>query len=124
MTNRTAPRRAAIIDLGAEASSLLDTPAAVDRDRTSRTVVSSDRLRITLTSLDAGAELGSEGNDDTLAVHVLRGSARLDVGGSASDLQPGQLATLADPGPWRLQASEDAVLLITVALGSVPETAR
>jgi quercetin dioxygenase-like cupin family protein len=124
MTRQTEPRRAAIVDLGSEASSLFDAPASGPRDRSSRTVISSDRMRITLTSLDAGAEMGSEGNDDTLAVQLLRGAARLDVAGGSDDLRPGQLAALADPGEWRLVASEDSLLLITVALGSRPETGR
>jgi hypothetical protein len=123
MTRRGEPRTA-IVDLGSEATDLFQEPVGGRRDRLSRTVVSSNRMRITLTSLEAGAELGSEGNDDTLAVQLLRGAARLEVAAGTDDLRAGQLAALADPGPWRLQATEDSLLLITVALGSVPETAR
>jgi quercetin dioxygenase-like cupin family protein len=104
------------IDLTAEASALFDEPEWADRDRNSRTIVTTPRMRITLTAMRAGAELGSEGNDDTLAVQVLRGSARLEVAGGSTTLTAGRLAAMAEPGPWRLRAAEDALLLLTVAL--------
>jgi hypothetical protein len=49
---------------------------------------------------------------------VLRGrvGARLDV--EATDIAAGQLAAMAQPGPWRLTATEDALLLLTVAIGA------
>jgi quercetin dioxygenase-like cupin family protein len=104
-----------VLDLSAEAATLFEEPEWAGGDRNSRTIATSDRMRITLTALRAGAELGSEGNDDSLAVQVLRGAVRLDVGGAAADVVAGQLATMADPGPWRLRALEDALLLLTVA---------
>jgi quercetin dioxygenase-like cupin family protein len=73
---------------------------------------------VTLTALRTSAELGSDGNDDTLAVQVLRGRVTVELGGGAADLSAGQLATMAEPGPWRLRAAEDTLLLLTVATGS------
>ncbi len=107
-----------VLDLEAEASALFDEPEWADRDRNSRTIATSDRLRVTLTALRTSAELGSDGNDDTLAVQVLRGRVTVELGGGAADLSAGQLATMAEPGPWRLRAAEDTLLLLTVATGS------
>jgi hypothetical protein len=115
---------AQVVDLMAEASTLFDESEWAERDRNSRTIVASDGLRVTLTALRSGAEFGSEGNDDTLAVQVLRGSVRADLGGGSADLHDGQLATMAQPGPWRVTASEDALLLLTVAVGGARSAGR
>jgi hypothetical protein len=105
-----------VIDLAGEAGTLFDEPQWSDRDRNSRTVSTTERMRVTLTALRSGAELGNEGTDDTLAVQVLRGSVSLDLGGRELRLGTGQLATASQPGGWRLRADEDALLLLTVAL--------
>ncbi len=106
-----------VLDLTAEAASLFDEPEWAERDRNSRTIASSDRMRVTLTALRQGTELGSDGNDDSLAVQVLRGGVRVELGGGSEELTDGQLATMAHPGPWRLRATGDALLLLTVATG-------
>lgn len=106
-----------VLDVMAEAASLFDEPEWAERDRTSRTIVSGTAMRVTITAMRAGAELGGDGNDDTLSVHALRGTVRVELGGGTADLGAGQLATMSEPGPWRLRATEDALLLITVALG-------
>jgi quercetin dioxygenase-like cupin family protein len=107
-----------VVDLMAEAQALFDEPEWADRDRNSRTVTTSERMRVTITALRAGAELGDDETNDTLAVHALRGRARLELAGESADLAEGQLVTVAPPGPWRLRADEDSLFLLTVALGS------
>lgn len=106
-----------VLDLAAEAGTLFEEPEWAERDRNSRTIASSDGLRITLTALRRGAEIGSEGTNDTLAVQVLRGSVGVDLGGGRMDLRQGQLATMGQPGRWRIEAADDALLLLTVSLG-------
>lgn len=110
-------RPSQVLDVMAEAAALFNEPEWADRDRNSRTIVSGDRMRVTITALRRGAELGGDGNDDTLSIHALRGTVRVEVGGGSEDLSEGQLATVAEPGPWSLRATDDALLLITVALG-------
>ena len=112
------------LDLMAEASALFDEPEWAERDRNSRTIASGDLLRVTLTALRAGAELGSEGNDDTLAVQVLRGAASVELDEGSATLTAGQLVTMAAPGRWRLRAQEDALLLLTVAAGRAAGSGR
>ena len=109
-----------VIDLGSEASTLFDEPQWAQGDRNSRTVSTTERMRVTLIALRSGAELGNEGTDDTLAVHVQRGRVSLDVNGQSTELGQGQLAIVAQPGGWRLTAAEDALLLLTVALDRSP----
>ena len=105
-----------VIDLGSEAATLFDERQWSEGDRNSRTVSTTERMRVTLTALRSGAELGNEGTDDTLAVQVQRGRVSLDVAGRSTDLAEGQLAVVPQPGGWRLRATADTLLLLTVAL--------
>jgi hypothetical protein len=107
-----------VLDLMAEATTLFDEPEWAERDRNSRTIAATDGLRITLTALRSGATIGSEGNDDTLSVHVLRGAVSAALSGTEARVAAGQLATMSQPGPWLLTASDDALLLLTVAVAS------
>jgi quercetin dioxygenase-like cupin family protein len=109
--------RPVLVDLEREVASLLEEPEWADRDRNSRTVATTDRMRIVVTALRAGAELGSRDFDDTLAVQALHGALRLTIDGAETDLQTGQLATVEEPGEWGMRATSDAVVLLTVALG-------
>ena len=106
-----------VLDVAAEAQTLFDEREWGERDRNSRTISSTPQMRVTLTALRGGAELGSEGSDDTLAVHVLRGSVELEFAGRTETLGEGQLATVPEPGRWRVRAAGDALLLLTVAQG-------
>lgn len=111
-------RRPLIVDLASEAATLFEEPEWRSGDRNSRTVATSDRLRIMLTALRGGAELGSEGSNDTLAVQTLRGRLELDIDGNEVELGEGQLATVEEPRDWRLRAMTDALVLITVGLAT------
>jgi quercetin dioxygenase-like cupin family protein len=111
-------RRPLIVDIGQEAATLFDEPEWRSGDRNSRTVATSDRLRVTLTALRTGATLGSEESNDTLAVQVLRGRLELQVDGNDVELGDGQLATVEDPRDWRLRAATDALVMITVGVGT------
>jgi quercetin dioxygenase-like cupin family protein len=111
-------RRPVLVDVGAEASTLLDEPEWTTRDRNSRTLATTDRLRVVLTALRAGAQLSSEESNDTLAVQALRGELELRVDGMDLELRAGQLATVEQPREWRVRAATDALLLLTVGLGN------
>ena len=113
-------RRPLIVDLAGEAATLFDEPEWRSGDRNSRTVATSDRLRVTLTALRSGAELGSEESNDTLAVHALRGRLELAIDGNDVELSEGQLATVEKPRDWRLRAATDALVLITVGMAIDP----
>lgn len=112
-------RRPVLIDVGDEASTLLEEPEWTSGDRNSRTLAMTERLRIVLTALRAGAELSSEESNDTLAVHALRGDLELRVDGLDLELQAGQLAAVEEPREWRVRAATDALLLLTVGIGTV-----
>lgn len=109
-------RRPLIVDVDRDAASLTDEPQWTLGNRNSKTVAVTDRLRVTLTALRAGAELASPDLRDTLVVHVLRGEVRLTADGLAVELRPGQLGTIEDPAGWRLRADSEALVLLTTGL--------
>lgn len=113
-------RRPVLVDVGEEASTLLEEPEWTSGDRNSRTLATTDRLRIVLTALRAGAEMSSEESNDTLAVQALRGRLEVRVEGIDLELEAGQLATAEEPREWRVRAATDALLLLTVGLGTRP----
>lgn len=113
-------RRPVLVDLVQTAQSLFDEPEWADGDRNSRTVATTNRMRVTLTALRAGAELGSRELTDTMSIEVLRGDLTLRLHGDAVDLHAGQLTTIEEPNGWSLAAQADSVLLLTVALDSEP----
>lgn len=106
-----------VIDVAEEARTLFDEPEWADRDRNSRTIATTPRMRVTLTALRSGARMGSNATDDTMTVQVLRGSVSLTGGRAPAELVTGELATLEQPAGWELSATDDALLLLTVALG-------
>lgn len=113
-------RRPLVVDLAAEARTLFDEPEWQSGDRNSRTVATTDRLRVTLTALRGGAELGSEESNDTLAVQILRGRLELAIDGNDVELAEGDLATVEQPRDWRLRATSESLVLITVGLAPDP----
>jgi quercetin dioxygenase-like cupin family protein len=113
-------RRPLVVDVSNEAATLLDEPEWTSGDRNSRTIATSDRLRITLTALRQGAELGSQESNDTLAVQVLRGRLELEIDDMDVELSEGRLATVEEPRNWRLRATTDALVLLTVGLATQP----
>jgi quercetin dioxygenase-like cupin family protein len=108
--------RPVLVDLEREAATLLAEPEWADRDRNSRTVATTDRMRIVLTALRAGAELGSSDTNDTLAIHALRGQILLRIDDADVELRAGRLATVEGPREWTVRATTDALVLLTVAL--------
>ena len=117
-------RRPHIVNVADQASALMSEPEWQSGDRNSITVATTDRMRITLTALHPGAAIGSDEVDDTLVVQTLRGQVRLVVAGLDLALGPGQLTTVEDPGPWRISAETESLLLLTAAHPDGTETSH
>jgi quercetin dioxygenase-like cupin family protein len=109
-------RRPLIVNVADQATSLMSEPEWQSGDRNSITVATTDRLRVTLTALHPGAVIGSEEMDDTIVVQAMRGQVRMTVNGMDIPLGPGQLATIEEPGSWRIAAETESLLLLTAAL--------
>lgn len=108
-------RRPLVVNIADQATALMSEPEWQAGDRNSITVATTDRVRVTLTALHSGAEIGNEATDDTIVVQNLRGQVQVWVNGMNLSLGPGQLTTLEDAGSWRIAAESDALLLVTAA---------
>jgi quercetin dioxygenase-like cupin family protein len=108
-------RRPLVVNVADQASAVMTEPEWQTGDRNSITIATTDRVRVTLTALHRGAGIGSEATDDTIVVQTLRGQVQIAVDGMDLALGPGQLTTIEDPGPWRIVAEIDALLLVTAA---------
>jgi quercetin dioxygenase-like cupin family protein len=84
--------------------------------RSSRTVYGGHEhvLRQTVIALVAGQSLGEHSNTGEATVHVLRGRVRLHSDDDAWDGRRGDMI-LVPAAPHSLTATEDAVVLLTVA---------
>jgi quercetin dioxygenase-like cupin family protein len=108
-------RRPLVVHVADQASALMSEPEWHTGDRNSITVATTDRVRVTLTALHRGAEIGSETTDDTIVIQALRGQVRMAVDGMDLTLGPGQLTTIEDPRSWQIVAETEALLLVTAA---------
>jgi quercetin dioxygenase-like cupin family protein len=117
---RTIDRAFGVVDLEAETATLLDEPEWADGDRNTRTLLTGDRMRIALTALRTGAALGDDSTNDMLSIQVLRGRVTVESEMEPRDVTAGGLMTLLRPESWRVRATDDAILLLTTALGASP----
>ncbi|MDQ2707146.1 MAG: cupin domain-containing protein [Actinomycetota bacterium] len=94
----------------------LEAAAAADSGRASVTVYGghANTLRQTLIALVAGRELGEHESPGEATLHVLRGRIRLVAGDDVWNGRQGDLLEVP-PRSHRLEAAEDAVVLLTVA---------
>jgi hypothetical protein len=116
---------ARVLDVPGEAASLMDEPEWTNGDRNARTLVATDRLRVTLVALREARALGAETTDDALVVQVLRGAVELRLAGREPQrIAAGQLECVEQPEGWSLVARTDCLLLLTVALASAHATAK
>jgi quercetin dioxygenase-like cupin family protein len=109
------------VDLAEESRSLRAEPEWLGGDRNARTVATTNRMRIVLTALRSGAEIGSADPNDTLTVQVLEGRVTAEVDAMAVELEPGGLTTIERTSSWRVRAEADSLILLTSAM-AVPET--
>jgi ferric-dicitrate binding protein FerR (iron transport regulator) len=105
-------------DLAAELATLRAEPAYRDNGRTSKTLARSGPLRLVLTAVRAGTEMGAERPDGPVAVEVLEGRVAADAGtdgaGDGRQLGPGSVAWFAGERAWHLHMDDDAALLLSV----------
>jgi quercetin dioxygenase-like cupin family protein len=83
--------------------------------RASRSLLHAPGLRIVLAALHAGADLRNEDPDEAVAIQGLQGSALIAVDGVGATLDVGDLIAIPAGARWRLVASTEAVILLTVA---------
>ena len=103
-----------VVDIEEEAGRLRSEPQWADGDRNSKTLLKAAGLRVVVTTLRAGAVLDNDQPDEAVSVDVREGSIEVTAGGEARDVGPGHVATLGGGVPWRISATEDSVLVLSV----------
>ncbi len=89
--------------------------------RAGRTLVKAGPMRLTLTVLAAGVEVGTHHAESPMTIHVLQGALRYRVGEEEFGLGRGQVLFFGPGHAQDIKALEDTALLLTIAQGSAPE---
>ena len=105
-----------ITDLHALGAELLAAAAESEEGRASRVVEHGERQRAVLMALNGGASLGEHSSPAAATFHVLSGRARVVAGDRVWDVPAGGLVPIP-PFRHSVETDEDAVILLTVALG-------
>src|SRR5687767_3173922 len=83
-----------------------------DNDKNSRTLAKDVDFRALLTVMHTGATLDEQDGDARASLHVLEGSAEINVDGETSELAAGHLAVIDSGRPWVLKATADCAVLL------------
>jgi quercetin dioxygenase-like cupin family protein len=105
----------AVFDLARELEWLASEPPGHDGGRATITLARADRLRVVLTRVRAGRELGAGDTDGALAVLVHDGTVSVTRNGAVERAGPNQLLVIDGGASWRLIADTDAALVLVLA---------
>jgi len=103
-----------VVDIRAEGAALLAEPAWSDGDRTAKTVLRTESLRIVLTALRTGATMSNDDPDEAIAIHGLSGTVSVNIDGDGVSIGSGELALLAGGDPWQITAECDSLFVMSV----------
>jgi quercetin dioxygenase-like cupin family protein len=106
---------ASAVDLGAVISGLLASPEWRTEERSSCAILHTPAMRVVVTALRRGASLHNDDPDESVTVQGIRGEALVSINGDGAVLDEGALVGMPSGVPWRLVATTDAVVLLTVA---------
>ena len=107
--------RLLVFDLAQEIESLRAEWQWTENDKNSRTLAKDVDFRALLSVLHTGAALDEEDGDARASLHIIDGSAELEVAGESSPLESGQVAVVNSGQPWVLRATSDCAVLLTLA---------
>lgn len=89
----------------------------VQTGRLGRTLVKEGSLRLTMTVLAEGAEVGTHHAAAPMTLHVLEGRLSYRVGGEGYELAGGQLLFFGPGHAQDIRALEDTALLLSITGG-------
>ena len=88
---------------------------AVSDGRTARVVHRDDSFRLLVVDLPPGGSLAEHAAAEPVTIHCLAGSATLDVGPTAVELEPGRLVVLDAARRHAVRSAGGVRLLVTAA---------
>jgi hypothetical protein len=99
-------------DVGDLAARLIAEPAFATDGRNSETVHDDGRVRVLVSVVAAGREIGAERNDGYVTLSMIQGAGSLARGtDDATWLSSGTTAILAPGASWSLRAEDTSVLM-------------
>ena len=105
---------ASAVDLGAVMSGLLASPEWRGEERSSCAILHTPAVRVVLTALHRGASLHNDDPDESVTVQGVRGEAVVSINGEGAVVDEGTLLGVPSGVPWRLVATTDSVVLLTL----------
>jgi quercetin dioxygenase-like cupin family protein len=103
-----------VTDLVAAGRTLRADDRLDEHGRVSMTLFKAGPLRVVLSALRAGASMENDDPDEPVAIQGLEGSVTVSVGEEPVAVGTGELVALVDGHPWRLEATEDSLVLLIV----------
>jgi len=86
-------------------------------DRNAITLFHSERMRIVLIALHAGAEIAEHAVSGPCSILTIDGRVLVSTGPDSTPLGPGEAVALQDAVPHTVTAEGEAVILLTLAAG-------
>lgn len=111
-------------DLPHELARLRSEPGFAQFGRSSKTLAKSSTLRLVLTATRAGARVGEDDAEATVAVQVIDGRVSIDRDGRALELGTGSLAWLGGAQGWAVRSEEDSAVLLTISWPGTGDAGR
>jgi quercetin dioxygenase-like cupin family protein len=111
-------------DLSGQAAELREDESYTRSGRAGRTLVKAGPLRLTLTVLAGGVEVGTHHAESPMTIHVLEGELRYRVGDEEFGLGRGQVLFFGPGHAQDIRALEDTALLLTIAQHAGTEEPR
>ena len=108
-------RRVLTVNLEAETAELWKSIQAAGSDRVAKTLVKHPDLRITLIAIRGGIQVAEHEVAGRVSIQCLKGKVTLHVQEQALNLSAGQILVLDRDIRHDVAATEDSILLITVA---------
>jgi len=112
----------ALLDLPRWAEHLRQSPTWRDGDRASSMLLRQPPVRVLLTALRSGADIGSDGAQETVLVLILSGAASVEWHGVTGSVGQGQVALVPAGGGWRIASEAPETVVLSVFWGT-PGTA-
>ena len=103
------------LNLGEERRVVADEEILSRSGRNARTLIKEGPLRIALLTLAAGGEIPTHRAEGPVAIQVLDGSLRVDVGDTPYTLEAGELLSLPGGEEHSVASADGATFLLTIA---------
>ncbi|MEZ4520511.1 MAG: cupin domain-containing protein [Thermomicrobiales bacterium] len=90
-------------------------PGDSSSGRRAQTLIKTDRLRVVLVTMNAGAELQEHSAPGPITIHALEGAFDVQIGQETRNLGAGELISIQENVRHAVQATADGAFLLTIS---------